>query len=84
MKQISLIIGSTLGSLTVATIAQAGTFHQGWTYSIDAFDDGAGGEGYEIKALATRETEDYIYISVSGESTLTGVDSPTAEDGNVG
>lgn len=85
MKQVPLLIGSTLCSLAIiAQAAHAGTFHQGWTYSIDAFDDGAGGEGYEINGLATKETRDHIYISVSGESTLTGVNSPDAADGNVG
>ncbi|MEM9808998.1 MAG: XDD3 family exosortase-dependent surface protein [Cyanobacteria bacterium P01_D01_bin.56] len=85
MKQVPLLISSTLCSLAIAAhTAHAGAFHQGWTYSIDAFDDGAGGEGYEINGLATKETPDHIYISVSGESTLTGVNSPEAEDGNVG
>ncbi|MEO0867856.1 MAG: XDD3 family exosortase-dependent surface protein [Cyanobacteria bacterium J06642_11] len=84
MKQLPLFVGSTLFSLAIAQAAYAGTFHQGWTYSIDAFDDGAGGEGYEIQGLAIKETQDHLYISVSGESTLTGVDSLEAEDGNVG
>lgn len=83
-KSFSVLIGSTLCSLAVAHAAQAGTFHEGWTYSIDAFTDGAGGDGYEIKGLATKETQDYIYISVSGESPLTGVGSLDAEDGNIG
>ncbi|MEM6254123.1 MAG: XDD3 family exosortase-dependent surface protein [Cyanobacteria bacterium P01_D01_bin.156] len=84
MKQVSSLIGSTLGCLAVAYTAHASTLHQGWTYSIDAFDDGAGGYGYEIKGLATKETQEHIYISVSGESLLTGVSSPDADDGNIG
>ena len=84
MKPLSLLIGSTLCSLTVAHAAYGGTFHQGWNYSIDALTDGAGGDGYEIRGLATKETKDHIYISVSGGSSLAGVSSLEAEDGNVG
>ena len=84
MKPLALLIGSTLCSLTVAHAAYGGTFHREWNYSIDALTDGAGGDGYEIKGLATKETKDHIYVSVSGSSPLTGVDSPNAEDGNVG
>lgn len=84
MQRISLLIGSALCSLAMIQTAHAGTFHQDWTYSIDAFTDGSGGDEYEIRGLATKETEDHIYISISGESALTGIDSPDAEDGNIG
>lgn len=84
MKPFSLLIGSVLSSLAVTNAARAGTFHQGWTYSIDATNDGAGGDGYEIQGLAIKETRDQIYIAISGESPLAGISSPDAEDGNVG
>lgn len=84
MKPFLLLIGYTLSSLVVAHAACAGTFHQGWTYSIDAADDGVGGDGYEIQGLAIKETQNHVYISISGDSLLTGISSTEADDGNVG
>ncbi len=84
MKQFSLASGLTLCGLMVTSVAQASTFHQGWNYSIDAFDDASGGDAYQIRGLATKETDNHIYISISGESPLTGIDAPDAEDGNIG
>ncbi|NEZ57786.1 hypothetical protein [Adonisia turfae] len=46
LKPFLLLIGCTLSSLAVVHVACAGTFHQGWTYSIDAANDGVGGDGY--------------------------------------
>lgn len=85
MKQLTSSILSTLCGLTIAAQSvQAGTFYQGWTYSIDAFTDGAGGTAYDIKGVATKETQDYIYVSISGESPLTGTSAPNADDNNIG
>ncbi|MEM6254779.1 MAG: XDD3 family exosortase-dependent surface protein [Cyanobacteria bacterium P01_D01_bin.156] len=84
MKRLSLFLSSALCSLTMAHAAHAGTFHNGWNYSIDAFTDGSGGNAYEIKGLATKETEDHIYVSVSGGSLLAGTDYHGAADGNIG
>lgn len=84
MKNLAFLIGSTLLSLTVTQTAQAGTFHQGWNYSIDAFTDGSGGSPYEIRGLAIKETQDHVYVSVSGGSPLTGNNYHGADDGNIG
>lgn len=74
-------LGLTLG---LAQTAQAGTFHEGWNYSIDAFGDGSGGSVFDIKGLAFKETEDSIYIGISGNTPLTGESYGGAADGNVG
>ncbi|MDV3353814.1 PEP-CTERM sorting domain-containing protein [Leptolyngbyaceae cyanobacterium CCMR0082] len=84
MKGLALLIGSALLSLTVPHAAHASTFHQGWNYSIDAFTDGSGGNPYEIRGLAIKETQDHVYVSVSGGSPLTGNSYHGAADGNVG
>ncbi len=84
MKRLALLIGSAVCSFTVAHAAHAGTFHQGWNYSIDAFDDASGGSPYEIKGLAMKETQDHVYVSISGGSPLTGKSHGGAADGNVG
>lgn len=65
-------------------MATASTFHQGWTYSIDAQDDGSGGPEYEIDGLAIKETMDSVYFAIKGETALTGVETLDAEDGNIG
>ncbi|MEM8611748.1 MAG: XDD3 family exosortase-dependent surface protein [Cyanobacteria bacterium P01_H01_bin.105] len=84
MRSLALLIGSTLFSLTVAQVAHAGTFHQGWNYSIDAFTDGSGGSPYDIRGLAIKETRDHVYVSISGGSPLTGNSYHFAADGNIG
>lgn len=84
MKKLALLITSTVCSLGLANAAQAGTLHQGWDYSIDAFNDGSGGAGFEIKGLAMKETTDHLYVSVTGGTPLTGNSYSGAQDGNIG
>lgn len=84
MKKIALLFSSTLLSLGLANAAQAGTLHQDWTYSIDAFNDGSGGAGYELKGLAMKETADHLYISITGGTPLAGNSYSGAADGNIG
>ncbi|NEQ50367.1 MAG: PEP-CTERM sorting domain-containing protein [Leptolyngbya sp. SIO3F4] len=84
MKQLAVFTGSIVCSFVVACAANAGTFHQGWTYSIDSLDDGSGGTAYEIEGLAVKETADYVYISVAGGAALTGIETDAAVDGNIG
>ncbi|MBX2863471.1 MAG: hypothetical protein KTR27_07940 [Leptolyngbyaceae cyanobacterium MAG.088] len=84
MKKIAFLLSSTLISLGLASAAQAGTLHQDWQYSIDAFNDGSGGNGYELKGLAMKETADHLYISITGGTPLTGNSYSRAQDGNIG
>ncbi|NEQ95171.1 MAG: PEP-CTERM sorting domain-containing protein [Cyanothece sp. SIO2G6] len=60
-------------------IAQAGTFHNGWTYAIDSFNDGFD-EGLigedspvEIYGLATKEEGDRLYFAFNSNLGLNGV-----------
>jgi hypothetical protein len=64
--------------------AQAGQLHNGWNYSIDAFNDGSGGEGYNIRGMATMETSDSIWVALTGGTPLGGVSNGSAADGNIG
>ncbi|MGB7441386.1 MAG: XDD3 family exosortase-dependent surface protein [Coleofasciculaceae cyanobacterium] len=62
---------------------------QGWQYATDSANDGVngeqvGGNAYEIYGLAVRETEDSIWVALNGNTPLTGNNSTTAEDGNIG
>ncbi|MEL7352059.1 MAG: PEP-CTERM sorting domain-containing protein [Cyanobacteria bacterium P01_A01_bin.116] len=82
---IATTVASTIAVGVVSTqAAQAGTLHQGWNYSIDAIGDGSGGSVYDIKGLAIKETTDDIYVSISANLPLAGVESQYATDHNVG
>ncbi|MGD2182761.1 XDD3 family exosortase-dependent surface protein [Lusitaniella coriacea] len=64
--------------------AQAGELYQGWNYSIDSFSDGYGGSDYEIKGMAVTETDDSIYVALTGGTPLAGQSYDGANDGNIG
>ncbi|MEP0883477.1 hypothetical protein NDI49_18135 [Trichocoleus sp. ST-U3] len=64
--------------------ANAGTIHKDWNYSIDAFNDGSGGAGYEIKGMAIKETSDSIFVALTGGTPLTGTYASGAADQNIG
>ncbi|MEO0539545.1 MAG: XDD3 family exosortase-dependent surface protein [Cyanobacteria bacterium P01_A01_bin.105] len=83
-KKISTAAGVALLSLGLSQAAQAGTLHNGWNYSIDAFNDGSGGTDYEIQGLAIKQTADSVFVSVTGGSALTGSSYRHAADGNIG
>jgi len=83
-KTFSVVASAILLSGGLAQMAQAGTFYNGWNYSIDAFDDGSGGSPYEIKGLAVKETTDSIVFSVTGGADLLGVFTQGPTDGNIG
>lgn len=70
-------------SLTGQT-AMAGQLYNGWNYGIDAFDDGSGGASFEIKGMAIKETEDNIFVALTGGMPLAGVSNSGAADGNIG
>ena len=84
LKTLATVTGTALLTLGMTQTGQAGTLYNGWTYSIDAFDDGSGGEAYEIKGLAVKETTDAIIFSIAGGADLGGVDTEGPTDGNIG
>ncbi|NEO27278.1 MAG: PEP-CTERM sorting domain-containing protein [Kamptonema sp. SIO4C4] len=80
-SSVAVVVGA-LGA--IATPAQAGTMHNGWNYSIDAFNDGSGGSSYEIKGLASKETDDSIFFAINGGTPLGGVYNNNSADDNTG
>ncbi|MBD1890029.1 XDD3 family exosortase-dependent surface protein [Coleofasciculus sp. FACHB-SPT9] len=64
--------------------ANAGTIYKDWNYGIDAFNDGSGGSGYEIKGMAIKETSDSIFVALTGGTSLTGTYASGAADKNIG
>jgi hypothetical protein len=82
------LIGTTVASLSLISVsglpAMAGQLHNGWNYGIDSFEDGSGGEAYEIKGIATKETSDRIFVALTGGTPLDGVTDNDAADGNIG
>jgi hypothetical protein len=78
------LAGTLLISFATTQAAQAGTFYQGWNYSIDATGDGSGGSVYDIKGLAIKQTDTDIYIAISSNLALTGVTDNRAANHNIG
>lgn len=77
-------IAATCVIAATATTAQAGQFHNGWNYGIDAIGDGSGGAKYDIYGMATMETSDSIWVALTGGTPLAGVSDSRAADGNIG
>ena len=82
---------ATLGLINaIAAPASAGQMHNGWNYGIDAFKDGAlkhdgsGGEKYNIRGFAMKETEDKIFIGLAGGTDWDGHNLSSAGGGKVG
>lgn len=83
----SLIAGATATLCLMSATGQqanAGTIYKDWNYGIDAFNDGSGGSGYEIKGMAIRETSDSIFVALTGGTPLTGTYASGAADKNIG
>ncbi len=82
------LIGTTLASLSLISVsglpAMAGQLHNGWNYGIDSFEDGSGGEAYNIRGIATKETSDRIFVALTGGTPLDGVANSGSADGNIG
>jgi len=64
--------------------ANAGQLYNGWNYGIDSFTDGSGGEAYNIRGVAIKETSDSIFVALTGGTPLTGNTESGAADGNIG
>lgn len=64
--------------------ANAGQLHNGWNYAIDSFQDGSGGEVYNIRGMALKEEGNSIFVALTGGTRLTGVSNSSAADGNIG
>ncbi|MFM7425525.1 MAG: XDD3 family exosortase-dependent surface protein [Elainella sp.] len=74
----------TVGILASAQQAQAGTFHNGWNYSIDSFNDGTEGRiigensKFEFYGMASKQTKDKVYFAFTSNLSLNGYDDAGA------
>jgi hypothetical protein len=82
-KSLVAAVGVTCLTMSIAPTAQAGTLHGNWNYAIDAFNDGSGGAKYDIKGLAIQETEDSIWVALTGGTPITGVTNGAAAGGSI-
>ncbi len=76
MSKFTTLISSailSLGIITAAQQAQAGQLYNNWNYSIDSFTDGSGGESFNIKGMAIKQTNDFVYVGITGGTPLGGV-----------
>ena len=64
--------------------ANAGQLHNGWNYAIDSFEDGSGGQSYNIRGMALKEEGSRIFVALAGGTPLGGVNNGSAADGNIG
>lgn len=81
---------TTIGLLSLtATAAHAGTFHNGWNYAIDSFNDGynAGTIGanskYEMYGIAIQETAETVSVAINSNAPLGGWYSGGATNNNI-
>jgi hypothetical protein len=86
--RIRTLLGAAAASVCLISAtgqqASAGQLYNSWNYGIDAFGDGSGGASYDIKGIAIKETDDSIFVALTGGTPLTGVAERTAADGNIG
>ncbi|MBD2481348.1 XDD3 family exosortase-dependent surface protein [Planktothrix sp. FACHB-1365] len=82
------LIGTTVASLCLVSVsglpAVAGQLHNGWNYGIDSFTDGSGGESFNIRGIAIKETSDSVFVALTGGTPLAGNAYSRAADGNIG
>lgn len=86
--KIRALLGAAAASVCLISAtgqqASAGQLHNGWNYGIDAFGDGSGGSSFDIKGIAIKETDDSIFVALTGGMPLTGVADSVAADKNIG
>lgn len=82
------LIGITVASLSLISMssfpAMAGQLRNQWNYGIDSFSDGSGGESYNIRGIALKETTDSILVALTGGMPIAGVTNSGAMDKNIG
>lgn len=94
-QALTTIIGSTFISFLGLNFchrlpATAADLQSGWQYSIDAYDDGSGGSGYEIGGVAMTIQDGKFYVGITSGMPITGTDEPNyidpilLPDGHVG
>jgi len=71
-KRAVIALGASCLALSVAPEVQAGSFYNGWNYTVDANNDAYGGNPYEIGGIAFQETEDSIVFAITSNTPLGG------------
>ena len=80
------LFGIAVAFAACATVqpANAGQLVGDWNYGIDSFRDGSGGSKYDIKGMAIKETEDSIFVALTGGTPLEGVYDSRATGDHIG
>ena len=90
MKKIILAAGLTLAAVLNGPMVLASEttvsdeMHSEWDYSIDAVGDSNDGAIYDIQAIAVKQTPETVYVSISANFPLAGIDNVRAEDARIG
>ncbi|MGK7927729.1 MAG: PEP-CTERM sorting domain-containing protein [Spirulina sp.] len=68
------LVGGVIATLgfAIATPANAGTMVGDWNISVDNVYDGSGGENYNIRGLAIKETDTEVFVGFTGGTDLDG------------
>lgn len=84
-----IAVTASLIPFLAAKTAHAAVFVDGWSYSMDSFDDSmrgsnVGGTDYEIYGMAMKQTADEVIFAINSNLGIGGIGSEYAEDGHVG
>ena len=72
-----------------ATSARAGTFHQGWNYAVDSYNDGynsgiiGADSKYEFYSIAIQDTADKVSVAINSNAPLGGWEHHNATNNNI-
>lgn len=67
----------------------AASFHQGWNYALDSFNDGVSGNiigpqgAFEFYGLAVKEEGNTIFVALNGNLPLAGDPNPNVTNGSI-
>ena len=77
-------IAAACAVCAVGQPASAGELVGGWNYGIDSFRDGSGGSKYDIKGMAIKETEEYVFVALTGGTPREGIYDSRATGNHIG
>ena len=83
---LAFFLGVTLAPLSIFSFpAQASVLYNGWSYSIDSFNDSingnsVGGTDYEIYSTAVKATSNELIFAINSNLSLGGIYNPFADD----
>ena len=80
----SIVAAAALGVVALSGNAALANEYDGWTFARDSFNDGTGGEGFEIYGLAFKQEGNIFSVAFNAGTSLAGTAFRSAADGNVG